>query len=175
MQDHERVERGDAAVTIDIRGIAPPTRAPPDVRSTKQTDPRSERSRPPTLWTRDQISLCIPEGTRTHRHPPTHASISSASTPALSRRPTARRRVRKRTRNQTTPAAITFATTTLRTETRTRPANPNACCPRKAGTTDLVPRVELISDFMHCCMTLSGSKVLKQVLRRSSVKLKYRR
>ena len=77
-----------------------PPEHPPDVRSTKQTDPRSERSRPPTLWTRDQISLCIPEGTRTHRHPPTHASISSASTPALSRRPTARPAPRPQTHTQ---------------------------------------------------------------------------
>ena len=54
-------------------------------------------------------------------------------------------------------------------------SRPECPCPRKAGTTALLPYVELISDFMHCCMMRSGSKLLKQVLRRSSTKLKYRR
>ena len=47
--------------------------------------------------------------------------------------------------------------------------------PAQAGTAALLPCVELISDFMHCCMMLSGLKLLKQGLRRSSMKLKYRK
>ena len=36
--------------------------------------------------------------------------------------------------------------------------------PAQAGTAALLPCVELISDFMHCCMMLSGLKLLKQGL-----------
>jgi hypothetical protein len=64
-------------------------------------------------------------------------------------------------------------TATPRTETSTRPANPNACCPRKACTTALVLCVELISDFhalLHDALRFKSAKArIKKIIHETHV------